>query len=144
MGSKPTHKFSGNFLERLVIRLRNMATHELGQGLGMKHADRSLIIGVPFFLIISSVFINIPRHTRCKKIIFKTFCSRKTWWLLIRMLMGVIFNIDSCSLPIKYRKFKCSLNTVTEYNLSECKRYLKYLYIPTCFSQINGENLPHD
>ena len=49
MDSKSTHKFPGNLLERLVVKLRYMATLELGQGLVLKHADKSSLIGAPFF-----------------------------------------------------------------------------------------------
>ena len=49
MGSKPTYKFPGNLLERVVVKLRHMATLELGQGLVLKHADKSSLVGAPFF-----------------------------------------------------------------------------------------------
>lgn len=49
MGSKPTYKFPGNLLERVVVKLRHMATLELGQGLVLKHDDKLSLVGAPFF-----------------------------------------------------------------------------------------------
>lgn len=43
------HKFPESLLERLIVRLRNAVTLELGQGLGLKHTDKSPLIGAPFF-----------------------------------------------------------------------------------------------
>ena len=86
-----------------------------------------------FFKIISSIFVNIPRHARHRKIIFKTFCSRRAWWLLLSGNTNVIFIIDSCSLSIKRRKFKCSLNSPTKYNLSNVSAIWNTFVFPYAF-----------
>lgn len=74
MGSKLQITFL-NLLERLAMRLRNMAGYELVQGLRLKHADRSSLIGLHSFQTISIV-IQIPRHT-ADQFIFQTFSAEE-------------------------------------------------------------------